>query len=192
MHLGDVGDRRRPCRCRSPRSAHRRRPVAVRRSPGQRGVELRRDGAPPRRPASRTAIALADAQDDAEPGGQRRLGLGADLGVALALVRAALAMADDGQPRARHRPASPPRCSRYARRWPRHGHPARRSRSPAAPAPRARSGSRAGTARHRRPASSAAPRRSRRPRPDRRRVPFIFQLPATSLRRIAVHARRRP
>ena len=46
-------------------------------------------------------LAFADADDRGEPGGERGLGLGADRGVALALLGAALAMADDGELAAR-------------------------------------------------------------------------------------------
>ena len=98
MHLADFGAASGPCRCRSPRSAHRRRELAALAIVGERGVELRDDGLDR---AARLAHfeALADAQDDVQPAAQRRLGLGLDVGVALALRIAALGMADDGQAR---------------------------------------------------------------------------------------------
>ena len=149
MHFGDVGGRRRPCRCRSPRSAHRRpRSRAGRRSRGQRRIELGRDGrdrlagfahvrlSPTHRmtprPAASAASALArtsaslsccaSRRSEWPTMVRRRAGIEQHRRRDAAGVRALLGEMDVL---------------------------ARRSRSPARPAPRARSGSPAGTRRHR-------------------------------------------
>ena len=153
VHFGDVGRSRRPCRCRSPRSAHRRRRAALaRRRPRLAVRQAKRRAGPNRRDGlARFAHSRLSPTHriTARPDGKRGLGLGLHVGVAFALRFAPLGMADDGQA-----------CAGIEQ----HGgadaagmrallgevdvlRADRESRAP--PAPRARSGSPARTARHR-------------------------------------------
>ena len=100
VHFADVGGRRRPCRCRSPRSARRRSKArGSAGASGSDGIELGAD-VRDRVALSRTASLSPTHRITPSPASSAAVGLGADVGVAFMLVLAALAVADDGQRRA--------------------------------------------------------------------------------------------
>ena len=183
VHLGDVGSRRRQAGADRPHRLVGEDGVGGVGLVGQRARELARDDGE-RQPGPALARRLADADDGREPRAMGGRGLGLDVGVALAVIGAALGMADDHR-RWRRRPsASRPRCRRYGRRWRQGGSPGRRPRagSPAPRAPVRQPASPADRSWRPRPAQSPprpACRAPPAPRPGRPSSPFIFQLPAT-------------
>ena len=98
MHLGDVGRRRDLAGADRPDRLVGDDQLALLPLVGQRAGELARDDRRDARPPARSA-SLSPTQTIAdEAAGERGRGLGADLRVALVLLGAALAMADDDQP----------------------------------------------------------------------------------------------
>ena len=161
VHLGDV---RRPSacgRCRSPRPARRRRPASRAVAPsGSEPASCRPTTSSVRRRRARPR-SRRRRRSATSPAAQCRRGLGAHDGVALAVVGAALGMADDHVLRAGILQHLGARCRRYGRRSPSRGNPGRRPRSGARAArPAARCSVAGGQISSR--SAPAAPPRSRR------------------------------